>query len=229
MINYLPGIDSEYLYKLVMTESWGELEAVITNENCERVGLDRFLTITQDLENRYGKSKGFEILDVGCNNGFFSVGLSANGNNVCGLDSYIINSQNKYDNLSGFTVSTNIPHLKLINQDIIDFLASEKGKKWDIVLLLSVAHQWEFGYAQTGEGKFSYDEIKNIVNTLFSSINYAVYYECPFNEPGFELGYGYNFLMRHLDDFDKYRIELIEETVGSNGYPRHLYRVERRS
>lgn len=229
LVNYLPAIDSRYLYNLILTRSWVELENVLKKENCERLGFDRLVTIIRDMEYRYGSSKGFDILDVGCNNGFFSVGLSALENIVCGVDSYIINSQNKYENLDFYKKFANIPNLKIINQDILDFLNNNDEKRWDFVLLLSVAHQWEFGYAHSGESKFSNEEIKNIINTLFLNTNFAVYYECPFSEPGFEMGYGYNFLERFLENVERYRIELIEETVGSNGYPRHLYRVERRN
>lgn len=227
MFNYLPSIDSRVLYNQILTKSWGDLGRSIFATNFERIGIDRLLTIILDMEQTYGRSKGFSFLDVGCNNGFFSTGFSAFGNKVCGLDNYVINNQKIYGDLE-LKETKGIPNLTLTNNDILDFLNENEKTRWDFILLLSVAHQWEYGYAKSGENKFSISEIKYIINTLFKNTNYAVYYECPFDEPGFDVGYGYAFLERYLDNLDDFRIKLVDETVGSNGYSRHLFRVERR-
>lgn len=227
MFNYLPSINSRILYEQLLTKSWGELEHSLSDIRYERVGIDRLLTIMLDIEQTYGRMQGFKFLDVGCNNGFFSNGIAAFGNKVCGLDNYAINNQKVYDELEIEQVSA-APNVKLNNCDILNFLKENKGGCWDFVLLLSVAHQWEFGYAKSGECKFSNSEIKFIMNNLFNNANYAVYYECPFDEPGFDVGYGFKFLERYLDNIENFRISLIDETVGSNGYSRHLFRVERR-
>lgn len=227
IINYLPELGNERLYDLILTECWSELNRNISDIHYERVGIDRLLSIVVDIQNRFGKNGGFNILDVGCNNGLFSVGMAAFGNHIVGIDNYAINTQKKYDELR-FDETQRKRNFTLINQDISDFLKEQKNNDWDFALLLSVAHQWEYGYAHSGEHKFLDDEIHKIFNAIMKKTKLAVYYECPFDEPGFEIGYGMKFLEKYLDDLHEFGINLIEETVGPNGYPRQLYRIERR-
>lgn len=227
-MNYLPNIYHRDLYELILTRNWSLLVSQLEKLDYDRIGLDRLLTVVQDMENNFGPNHKSHILDVGCNNGFFSVGLAGFGYKVTGIDSYVIDKQNRYESLK-LEEDTTIPDLHFVNEDILPYLKQNENEAWDFVLLFSVAHQWEYGYAHSGENKFTPEENRYIINEICSKVKKAVYYECPFDEPGFEVGYGFKYLERYLNHFDKYQITFVEETVGSSGFPRQLYRIERRT
>lgn len=224
--NYLPEVEYDKFRKAVLSNNWSALYSEIIKGQFERIGLDRLLLIMDDIRRRYGRTNGFSLLDVGCNNGFFSKGFAAFGNKVDSIDNYIINIQNLY---SPFTLRNEQQEEPVCYEaiDIRDYLQNYSHKTWDFVFLLSVAHQWEFGYAHSGEGKFSEKEIRETLQRILSRTNKAIYYECPYDEPGFEFNYGTKFIYKYLDNLLDYSIKHVNFTTGSNGYMRRLLRIER--
>lgn len=222
---YLPNIDHNRLWEIIHSRQWNQLEQEVRGQRYERLGLDRLLTIAMDMRLTFGTWSGFDILDVGCNNGLFCVGLAALGNRVVGLDSGVIAVQRLYQPLDlDRHGNPPVSSVSLRREDIRQFLAAQ-NRQWDIVLLLSIAHHWEQGYALSGEAAFEPDEIRRVMERLVDSCRLAMYYECPLQEPGFALGYGRSFLERYVKS--PLRVSEITLTVGPNGYIRQLLRVER--
>lgn len=222
-LSYLPDLDTEELYRVFVQQDWQHLNSVLANTCYERLGFDRLFIILSDLKRRFGDNK-LKILDVGCNNGLFSYSLAVQGYDVTGIDSGIIDTQKRYDKLH-FIDSANT-HLKLsfIDAKIEDYL-DKTDENWDCILLLSILHQLEGGYAFDDASKYASEKIKELVNKLFSRSNKIIYYECPYDEPGFEFLSGLHFLDRYLINREQFSIEEIAKTIGPNGVIRQLYTI----
>jgi hypothetical protein len=70
---------------------------------------------------------------------------------------------------------------------------------------------------------YSDADINFILQTLRNRTRYAIFYECPMNEPGFGMAAGLDFLARHMDYFPS--IESLGKTIGPNGYLRELLKI----
>jgi len=222
---YLPNIDGSRIWEIFRTRQWTLLEQELQSQSYERVGLDRALQILLDMRSRFGAWSGFDVLDVGCNTGLFSYALAGMGNHVTGLDSGAVNVQKLYQKLELAAQNTASPSdATFLHQDIRQFLRRHQ-RQWDFVLLLSVAHHWQFGYAHSGQRAFSSDETQCVMDRLLRSFRYALYYECPLHEPGFPPGYGRTMLERYATQ--PLHLSEVALTVGPNGYVRQLLRVER--
>lgn len=218
-LHYLPDISLNSIKELVCNNTdslYRELDA----QKYERIGLDRAYMILDDIMTNYGSVSGYSVLDVGCNNGLFSDLFSYYGNAVTGIDNFAIDRQNRYDSLNFSANSLS----KFMQTDVCDFIASTDDR-YDFIFLLSVAHQWEYGYAHTGDFKKDDKKISYIITSLFDRAVKAVYYECPMDEPGFAPGYGIEFLSRYLEQYENTSIVKISDTIASNGYIRSLYRI----
>lgn len=220
--HYIPMLSQDSLKML----SKGSMDGVLrelSEQDYERVGLDRAFYILQDICANYGSLSGFSFLDIGCNTGLIADVIDAYGNKTVGIDNAIINAQKRYADLA-FSAGQESDRLEI---DIDDYLLQmeEHGQSFDFILLLSVAHQWEFGYAQTGEGKKEPEQIRKIMNGLLRHTNKAIYYECPTDEPGFSVNYGVKFLSRFLEEYPRLSIVKVADTVASSGYMRSLYRI----
>lgn len=220
--NYLPVLSREAVEEIPsgnVTKALDELKC----QKYERIGLDRFFYILADVGRNFGSTSGFRFLDIGCNTGLIANLLSAYGNSAVGIDNAIIDNQKLYSGLD-FNRQNMAVFLK---KDIDDYLLEMETQNlnYDFILLLSVAHQWEFGYAQSMTGKKSEAQIHAIMDGLLSHSLKAVYYECPISEPGFYNNYGIDFLARFLTDYHNISIVKLADTVASNGYIRALYRI----
>lgn len=219
MKTYLPELPLSALFAGLYSDNWNEIDKCLKEQNYERLGLERALMIASDILDRFGSLKGIHVLDVGCNNGLFANTLSVLGCDVVGIDNVIIDGQGLYHQIStdksdaGFTFH---------NADLLSFLR-EYQTSWDCVLLLSVAHHWETGYAMSGNRMYSDAEINFIMQSLRDRTRYAIFYECPINEPGFGMAAGLDFLVRHLDYLPP--IESLGKTIGPNGYTRELLKI----
>lgn len=221
--SYLPNIDSEKLYNIFVQRKWVQLNSELNDCSYERMGFDRLFLILADLKQRFGNTP-LNILDVGCNNGLFSYGLAAMGYTVTGIDNGIIDTQKRYDELKFMDSSNSRMSLTFVDGKIEDYL-EQTNEKWDCLLLLSVLHQFENGYAFDENSKYSSEQVKKLVNDLFHRGKKIVYYECPYDEPGFEFLSGMNFLNRYLDNQEKYHVEEVAKTIGPNGVIRQLYAI----
>lgn len=219
-LNYLPDISLASIKDLVYDNKTDTLYQELDKQKYERIGLDRVYLILSDMMTNYGRVFGHSVLDVGCNNGLFSNFFSYYGNYVTGIDNFAIDRQKKYDALN-FSASLLADFEEI---DVCDFIATT-DKSYDFVLLLSVAHQWEFGYAHTGDLKKDDERIRYIISSLFERTTKAIYYECPMDEPGFPSGYGIDFLSKYLNQYENASIVKISDTIASNGYIRSLYRI----
>lgn len=219
-LHYLPSISLDSIKEMIFKNNVDPLYSELNSQQYERVGLDRAYMILNDMMINYGRVSGFSILDVGCNNGLLSDLFSCYGNSVTGIDNSAINQQKRYDTLC---FSDNlVSDFKQI--DIGDFITAT-NRSFDFVFLLSVSHQWEFGYAQTGNLKKDSEKIRYIISSIFQRTTRAIYYECPMDEPGFSPDYGIEFLSKYLDQYDNASIVKVSDTIASNGYMRSLYRI----
>lgn len=222
---YLPDIQSDDFINFIKKGDWEEVIKYLENLEFERVGLDRVVTILKDIYENYYRTDKFKFLDIGCNNGMIAFVLACMGNRATGVDNFAIDTQQVYEKLK-FLNQENSSNTNFINKDISDFL-KDNNEQFDFTLLLSVTHQWEFGYAHSGEMKKDNEEIKKIIDNIINITNKAIYYECPVNEPGFEVNYGIKFLYKYLDKKSNVKITKIANTTASNGYIRELYRIEK--
>lgn len=220
MTTYLPELNISDLVHAIAAQDWSFLDEKIASQQYERIGLDRALSIASDLYSQHGSLDGLKILDVGSNNGLVSKVLSALGCSVVGIDNGDVDGQGLYSNLHS---QINTTGFDFYHQDLANFIHIDK-RYWDCILLLSVTHHWETGYAMSGVRRYSDDDIRRLMSELFRRTRYSIYYECPSDEPGFKPGFGIDFLMRYCDKLPKMRN--IGRTVGPNGYLRDFFALD---
>ena len=217
---YLPEIDISDLVFALDSGDWSVLECQLNQKNYERLGIDRALRIASDLFARYGSIQGLRILDVGSNNGLVAKVLSALGCIVVGIDNGDVDSQGLYSDLDS---QTRFAGFEFHRQDLTEFINSD-DRFWDCILLLSVTHHWETGYAMSGERRYSDDDIRQLLAELFRRTRLCIYYECPCKEPGFDAGFGVNFLFRYCSNLPIMRA--LGYTIGPNGYQREFWALD---
>lgn len=219
-LRYLPVFGEEQLHEIVSCKSSAPMLEYLARQDFERVGFDRFYTILADIAANYGRTSGFRILDIGCNTGLFANCFAAFGNDSIGIDSMQIDDQGRYAPLEFNQISSAEFQLA----DVNDFL-EKTDDVFDFTLLLSVAHQWEFGYAHDDKSSRNDEYIIAALERILTHTRRAVYYECPVDEPGFEENYGISFLSRFCSCYHQLNIVKISDTIASNGYLRCLYRI----
>ncbi len=220
MKTYLPELSISDLVHAFSSCDWSAVEEKLGKQQYERLGLDRAMSIVTDLYDRHGSLQGLKILDVGSNNGLVSKTLAAFGCDVVGIDNGDVDGQGMYSDLQTGSIFSGFEFQR---KDLADFLNSDK-RSWDCILLLSVAHHWETGYAMSGNRRYSDEDIKELLEKLFQKSKLNVYYECPSDEPGFVSGFGINFLFRYCNNLPKLR--MLGHTIGPNGYPRELWALD---
>ena len=206
-MHYLPTISDEDLKKFLLEPDSGFL-AEILNGEYERIGIDRALMIAADLLVRTGRCDGYSLLDVGCNTGLIGRAVGALGNEVHGIDNYAVDSQAMYGNLQNVEKC-----------DFLEYLRNNPAS-WDVVLLLSVAHHWETGYAMQGDALYTKEEIHWIFAELKKRTSVGIYMEMPLNEPGFTADFTDRFVKEYCGEFD---VIEINRTVGTNGFMRRMF------
>lgn len=217
MKTYLPELSISDLVHALVSQDWATVEEKLSRQQYERLGLDRALAIASDLLARHQSLSGLRILDVGCNNGLVAKVLSALGCSVVGIDNGDVDGQGLYLDLQS---QTQLAGFEFHSKDVAEFLDVEY-RHWDCILLLSVTHHWETGYAMSGKRRYSDDDIGRLLATMFRRTRLSIYYECPSSEPGFEAGFGINFLLRYCSELPKTRS--LGHTIGPNGYPREFW------
>lgn len=220
-MTYLPEPSGELMQALEAGRHDAAL-AMLEQTEYERVGLDRAYAILADIGRQWGCCEGFRMLDVGCNNALIGSVLAQRGNAVVGVDSGAIDAQGIYDPLRPRPEG-----VQVYREDIEAYLR-RTGEHFDFVLLLSVAHQWEHGYAQSGRDQKAGSDILNLMRRLLERAEKAVYVELPDDEPGFEKGYAARFLEKYLPEDFAPRITRLRDTVATNGYLRAFYRIDKR-
>ena len=220
MTTYLPELGISDLVHALESRDWSAVQEKLGQQHYERMGLDRALAIASDLFAHHDTLKGLRILDVGCNNGLVSKVLSALGCTVVGIDNGDVDNQGLYSDLEK---QTQYVGLEFHRQDLSEFLASD-ARPFDCILMLSVMHHWESGYAMSGERRYTDEDIRELLATMFRRTRSRIYYECPSNEPGFEPGFGVNFLFRFCSELPKMRA--LGHTIGPNGYPREFWALD---
>jgi SAM-dependent methyltransferase len=217
---YLPELALGDIAAAVSTLDWKSVESRLARQQYERLGLDRALGIGSDLLERHGSLAGLRILDVGCNNGLIANVLAALGCSVVGIDNADVDRQGAYSPLRD---QLGIGAFEFQQQDLLDFLALRQ-EHWDCVLLLSVAHHWETGYAMSGDRRYSGEQIGHLFEELLRRTRLSIYFECPSGEPGFEPGFPLQFLLRHCRALPA--IRALGNTIGPNGYLRPLWALD---
>lgn len=220
MKTYLPELTVSDLMQALASQDWSSVEGKLSTQQYERLGLDRALAIASDLFALHQSLQGLRVLDVGCNNGLMVKTLSALGCSVVGIDNGDVDNQGIYSNLQS---QTQFAGIEFYTEDLESFLAAD-NRFWDCVLLLSVTHHWETGYAMSGERRYTDDAIRRLLTALYRKTRLSIYYECPSNEPGFESGFGVNFLFRYCGELPKLRT--LGRTIGPNGYLRELWALD---
>jgi SAM-dependent methyltransferase len=220
MKTYLPILSVSDLVHALMSQDWTSVEDKLGRQDYERLGLDRALAIASDLIARHQSLSGLRILDVGCNNGLIANVLSALGCSVVGIDNGDVDDQGLYSDLQS---QTQFLGFEFHRKDLAEFLDVER-RNWDCILLLSVTHHWETGYAMSGKRHYSDEVIGRLLATMFRQTRLSIYYECPSSEPGFEFGFGINFLLRYCKELPK--IRSLGHTIGPNGYLREFWALD---
>lgn len=220
MRTYLPNLSTSDLVHAVESQDWTHIEQKLSYQEYERLGLDRALTIASDLLMRHHSLTGLRILDVGCNNGLVSKLFSALGCIVVGIDNSDVDTQGLYPELKR---QPQYAGFEFHSKDLAEFLDAEE-RHWDCILLLSVTHHWETGYAMSGKRRYSDEDIRHLLAELFRRARLSIYYECPSGEPGFAVGFGVNFLLRYCSELPKTRS--LGNTVGPNGYLREFWALD---
>jgi len=220
MKTYLPELSISDLVHALVSQDWGSVEEKLSRQQYERLGLDRALAIASDLLARHQSLSGLRILDVGCNNGLVAKVLSALGCSVVGIDNGDVDGQGIYSDLQS---QTQFAGFEFHSKGVAEFLDVER-RHWDCILLLSVTHHWETGYAMSGKRHYSDDDIRRLLATMFRRTRLSIYYECPSSEPGFEAGFGINFLLRYCSELPKTRS--LGHTIGPNGYLREFWALD---
>ena len=218
-ISYLPKITQENLEKLLSKDENFNLEHFLAQYQYERLGLDRLFLILSDIHKKDRTEALF--LDVGCNNGLLPLMLGLLGYSAVGIDNSVINSQQVYSPLSFSKISPGM-NVRFYACDLIQYITEQRHQRFDYVLLLSVMHHWQSGYPMNGNIMYCHSEIHTILAELFKRTERAVYFEIPTNEPGFVQGWDINFIQNFLSD--KLSVSFLSETIGPNGYIRHLYK-----
>ncbi len=219
-MTYLPEPSGELMQALEAGRHDAAL-AMLEQTEYERVGLDRAYAILADIGRQWGSCEGFRVLDVGCNNALIGSVLAQRGNCVVGVDSGAIDAQGIYVPLRPQSAD-----VQVYREDIEAYLC-RTGEHFDFVLLLSVAHQWERGYAQSGQDQKAGSDIQDLMRRLLQRAEKAVYVELPDDEPGFEKGYAARFLEKYLPEDFAPRITRLRDTVATNGYLRAFYRIDK--
>ena len=220
MKTYLPDIDISDLVHAVESQDWTMVEDKIHGQQYERLGLDRALAIASDLLMRHQSLTGLRILDVGCNNGLVAKMLSALGCVVVGIDNGDVDAQGLYSELKS---QSHFSEFEFHSKDLAEFLDADE-RHWDCILLLSVTHHWETGYAMSGKRRYSDEDIRHLFAAMFRRTRLSIYYECPSGEPGFEAGFGVGLLLRYCSELPKMRS--LGNTIGPNGYLREFWALD---
>ncbi len=220
MTTYLPELDVSDLVQALESCDWSAVEQKLNQQDYERLGLDRALRIASDLFAQHGSLRGLRILDVGCNNGLVAKTLAAFGCSVVGIDNGDVDTQGLYSDLDKQTQAAGFEFHRM---DLSEFLSADT-RHWDCILLLSVTHHWESGYAMSGERRYGDADIRELLQTMFRRTRCSIYYECPRDEPGFAVGFGINFLRRYCSELPKMRN--LGHTIGPNGYLREFLALD---
>lgn len=221
---YLPRLSVDALSRGIFLDDWGGIETELGDQCYERMGLERSLLLALDIWEECGSLNGVRVLDVGCNNGLFAQTLAMLGCHVIGIDSGVIDHQGLYHQAIIAEDCSGEPLLFRFQQiDLLEYLRAEKDI-WDYVLLLSVAHHWETGYAMSGKRVYSNDDVQFIMDSLCERTRRAIYYECPSSEPGFDVGAGVQFLDRYLRC--SHSTTPLGKSIGPNGYLRDLLKIQ---
>lgn len=220
MKTYLPELSISDLVHALTSHDWSTVTEKLGAQQYERLGLDRALAIASDLFARHGSLEGLRILDVGSNNGLVCKVLAALGCFMVGIDNGDVDGQGLYADLKNQTRATGF---EFHRQDLAEFLEVD-DRQWDCILLLSVTHHWETGYAMSGKRRYSDVDIRQLLLKLFQRTGGSIYYECPNNEPGFSSEFGVEFLRRYCNELPKMR--MLGHTIGPNGYPRDFWALD---
>ena len=209
-MRYLPEISQKALRDYLLNPD-SDFLANIEKQDYERLGIDRALLLASDILIRYGRADGFSILDVGCNSGLIGRILETLGNKIDAIDNAAVDIQGSYERLSD-----------VVKADLFDYLETNNFR-WDFVLLLSVVHHWESGYAMSGSAMYSESVIHEIFATLKKRTSCGIYLELPLEEPGFTADFSDGFVKKYCRDF---QISEINRTVGTNGFLRRLFYLD---
>lgn len=220
MKTYLPELSISDLVHALASQDWKAIEEKLGTQQYERLGLDRALLIASDLFARYKTLTGLRILDIGSNTGLVAKVLSALGCIVVGIDNGDVDSQGLYSSLQS---QLRFAGFEFHRKDLAEFLDLDE-RYWDCILLLSVTHHWETGYAMLGERRYTDNDIRCLLAALFRRTRLSIYYECPSGEPGFKAGFGVDFLLRYCNEMPIMRT--LGHTIGPNGYLREFWALD---
>jgi SAM-dependent methyltransferase len=166
------NIDLEKLYEL------------LDLNNVERNCLDRLGMIINDIKSSNNKVPS--VLDLGCNGGFFSIGLA-----TCAAGSVVGVDDDRYIKIQGEDLSMSIKEANkrieklgvhnviLINEPIEYYIFNRYlFDKYDTVLCLNILHHFYKGYGNlTSEGKLESDAYRELLIKLGQMINHSMYFE----------------------------------------------------
>jgi SAM-dependent methyltransferase len=185
MRTYLPIFSDPHIFQRLAERDYEVLlELPATEYEYERIGLDRLLTIIQDMR-KCSINPPASVLDLGCSTGLFTWGLSELGYFVTGIDNSIATDVHPVypSRVLDLANRQRLNNRALFRDtEIADFIINTTDI-YDVCLLLSVVHQWFAGYALSGKGAKSHDEIITVLAKLAQRVRRCIYFEGPENEP----------------------------------------------
>jgi SAM-dependent methyltransferase len=200
-------------------------------DSYERVGIDRALAISCDLA-LTGMRFGGTILDVGCSSGTISRLLAETGYQVTGVDHDIVARVQNWQNperLAGARHCLQSSSCRFVATDIDEFLKTT-GDVFDVALLLSILHHFLQGYGYTGLNAMTPDRFAAFLKRLCSRVRHYLYVEVPgfdeYEEMPLDPARHFHFPGYFVEAGLATGVQLVANTVATNGKPRHLYRVD---
>ena len=148
----------------------------------ERLCVDRYLRILNAMESRglYDCS----LLDIGCSSGYFSYLFAVSAcRQLAAVDDSRASSFGYANDaflgpLRKACDESGLQHVEIVDAPIERFLDKQKGRRWDVVLCLSVLHHFYTGYGDDPtKGRMTAEELRSLFRCIGSATGTVLYLE----------------------------------------------------
>ncbi len=151
-------------------------------QGIERLCIDRYLRILNAIESRglYDCS----LLDIGCSSGYFSYLFALSAcRQVTAVDDSRASSFGYANDaflrpLRDARDESGLRHIEIVDAPIERFLNEQRGRRWDVVLCLSVLHHFYTGYGDDPtKGQMTVRQRHSLFRAMGSSTGTVLYLE----------------------------------------------------
>jgi hypothetical protein len=180
---YAPVLEEAPWFPAVFSRDLERLaDAIDSPVRYDRVSVDRALALWIDLET-VAPGERLSIADLGCNIGVIGQTLAAVAHTVTGIDNDLAGLVQPYYPPENGVIARRVALRHGLDnfvyrvQSIEDF--AHGADRYDVGLLLSVAHQWWAGYAGTERGAKSIQQIYRLSEEICGRFERYLYLEHP--------------------------------------------------